>query len=156
MKKVKAFTVIFVCLFAVSYFANASGFRSGIRDYQIEVIDNIEMEKSVEKVWNITYSGSEIPVTVTKRNCNNGYVYLVRTSYFEVCYSCKPKGFGTGKLKNSWRCVPLEINGVVLNDEEIRNQRVLSPQQVNDEMALELIASYLPDLLNDQYAHLLN
>jgi hypothetical protein len=38
----------------------------------------------------------------------------------------------------------------------MKNQQIITPNKVDDEKALGLIASYLPDLLNDGYTHLLN
>ncbi len=156
MKKFETFSLFLVFFFVISYLASAADFQGNSRKYQIKAIEIPDMELSVEKVWNITYDGCETPVTVKKRNLDDGAVYLVSTEYFEVCYSCNQKGFGTGKIKNSWRCIPLEINEAVINSGAVNQQKVITPHPVDDATALDLIASYLPDLLNDQYAHLLN
>ena len=156
MKKLNVFSLFVVCCFVVSYFTSAANVQKSLKNYEIKVIENPAPEQSVEKVWSINYTNCETPVTVSKRNINDGAVYLVSTNFFEVCYACKSNGFGTGKIKNSWRCVPLEINEAVINSDEVRKQQIITPNQVNDETALDLIASYLPNLLNDQYAHLLN
>ena len=50
----------------------------------------------------------------------------------------------------------MQISEAVINQNEIKKQQVILPGQVDDETALGLIASYLPNLLNDDYKHLLN
>ncbi len=81
---------------------------------------------------------------------------MVRNDFFEVCYAITSKGFGAKKVRTSWSTVPRQINSVVLNKEQLKRQEVISPNKVNDETALGLIANFLPDLINDEYTHLLN
>ena len=156
MKKLMMFSAFVVCFLFVSVYVNATGYRTGFNDYEIEEVENLNLGKSVEKVWTLTYSGSESPVTVIKRNTSDGAVYVVNSKFFEVCYASSSKGFGTRMLKKSWSSVPPQINDVVINPEEIKKQQIITPNKIDDGQALGLIASYLPGLLNDQYTHLLN
>jgi hypothetical protein len=156
MKKLKVFTLVVVCFFIVSAQAGAVGFRTGFNNYQITEVDNLNLGKSVEKVWNLTYEGSQNPITVVKRHTGEGTVYIVNSKFFEVCYASTSKGFGTRTVKKAWSSVPGQINGAVINAEELKKQQILTPQKVDDEKALGLIASYLPNLLNEEYTHLLN
>lgn len=156
MKKLKMFSAFVVCFLFVSVYADATGYRTGFNDYEIEEVENLNLGKSVEKVWNLTYKGSENPVTVLKRNTSDGAVYVVNSKFFEVCYASTSKGFGTRSLKRSWSSVPSQINEVVINPEEMKKQQIITPKKIDDGQALGLIASYLPGLLNDQYTHLLN
>jgi hypothetical protein len=156
MKKSLMFSAFVVCFLFVSVHVNATGYRTGFSDYEIEEVENLNLDKSVEKVWTLTYNGGENPVTVLKRNTPDGAVYVVNSKFFEVCYASTSKGFGTRTLKKSWSTVPPQLNDVVINPEEISNQQIISPNKIDDGQALGLIASYLPGLLNDQYTHLLN
>ncbi len=156
MKKLKMLSVFVICFLAVSVSVNATGFRTGFNDYAIEEVENLNLGKSVEKVWNLTYNSSGKPVTVVKRNTSDGAVYIVNSKFFEVCYASTSKGFGTKTVKKSWSSVPAQINDVVVNPEEWKKQQVITPQKVDDDKALGLIASYLPNLLNENYTHLLN
>lgn len=156
MKNFKLISVFVVSLFFVTAYAGAAEILKGFNNYQIEVVDNIHLGKSVEKVWSLKYEGSEVPVTVIKRTTMEGTFYVVNSKYFEVCYLSSSNGFGVRTVKKSWSSVPRQINSVVLNPEELKNQKILTPSKVDDDKALGLIASYLPNLLNDQYTHLLN
>lgn len=156
MKKFKVITVFVVCFFIASAYAGAVETNKGIRNYEIESVENVQMGKSVEKVWTLTYEKSENPVTVIKRSTLDGTYYVVNSKYFEVCYLASSNGFGTRLVKKAWSNVPRQINYAVLNAEEIKRQQTLTPYKVDDEIALGLIASYLPGLLNEQYEHLLN
>ena len=110
----------------------------------------------VAKVWKLTYNEGAKPITVSKRVIQDGSVFIVQSDYFEVCYASTPKGFGTRSMKKAWGCVPSELTHVVLNPDEIKKQQVILPNSVDDATALGLIASYLPNILNENYKHLLN
>jgi uncharacterized membrane protein YvbJ len=111
--------------------------------------------KSVEKVWTISYSELEKPITIVLRTVANGKEYVVRSEFFEVIYVSDKAGFGVKKIYAPLKEVPTKINSSVLNKQQIQNQKILTPNEVSDAYALSLIASYLPDLLNDGYKHLI-
>ena len=156
MKKVSLFSMIVACFLLVTNFANATGSRTEFKDYSITSMDDLVMGKKVEAVWTISYSSDEKPVTVVKRNTIDGTEYVVHSQFFEVSYVATAEGFGTKQVRNSWRNVPKKINNAVISQDEFMRQQVITPNQVDDEKALGLIASYLPDLINDGYTHLLN
>lgn len=154
MKKLVTLSVIFVML--VSLTAQASGTRSEFNSYEIESLEDLYMGKKIAAIWTLSYSSDENPVTVVKRNTIEGAEYVVHSRFFEVCYASTNKGFGTKEVRKAWRNVPKKISSAVLSTEEMKRQEIITPNQVDDERALGLIASYLPDLLNSGYTHLLN
>ncbi|RIH64229.1 hypothetical protein D1164_02560 [Mariniphaga sediminis] len=156
MKKLNVLSLFVLCCLFLPALANAIDFSTKIINYEIEAVENVTPDKSVEKVWNLTYEGSDKPVTVVKRSTAKGVVYIATTSFFEVCYGCSQKGFGVRPIKKTWSTVPTEINDAVLNADEVKRQEVITPQKIDDEKALGLIANYLPNLLNGNYKHLLN
>ena len=156
MKKLSVLASVLICLVFVSVNALATGFRSEFKDYKIKTIDDVNVGKDVKAIWSISYSNNETPVTVIKRKTQDGAEYAVYSKYFEVSYLSSAKGFGTKLLKKSKSSVPAKINNAIINMKELKKQEILTPNSVNDEQALELIASYLPFLLNEGYTHLLN
>jgi hypothetical protein len=156
MKKLSLFGVLLMSLFTVFSNAEALEIRKGFSKFEIEAVENLNLEKNVEKVWNIKYEGSENGVKVMKRVTSDGTAYVVNSQFFEVTYLSSAKGFGTRTVKKSWSTVPAQINMAVLNADELKKQQIITKSKVDDEMALGLIASYLPDLLNENYLHLLN
>ena len=110
----------------------------------------------MKAVWQISYSQEEVPVTVVKHKTLEGTEYVVQSEHFAVCYAVTPDGFGAKQVRSKWCTVPKKINKAVINQEELARQQIISPTSVDDDTALGLIASYLPDLLNDGYTHLLN
>ncbi len=156
MKNLKVISVFIACFFIATVYAGAVEINKGVRNYEIEAVDNAQLGMDVEKVWNLTYEGSENHITVTKRSTSGETFYIVNSSHFEVCYLSSSKGFGARTVKKAWSNVPRQINSVVLNAEELKRQQTLSPGRIDDEKALGLIASYLPGLINEQYVHLLN
>lgn len=156
MKKLSLLSVLVLCLFVVSISANATGLRTEFNTYEISTVDDLYMGKSVKAIWTVKYSNEEVPVTVVKRKTTEGCEYVVYSKFFEVSYACTSDGFGTKELRRSWSNVPRKINKAVISQEELKRQQVITPNKVDDEKALGLIACYLPDLINDGYTHLLN
>jgi len=156
MKKLNVLAAVLVCLVLSSGLAMATGLRTEFKDYDIKAVDDLFVGKNVKAIWTLSYSNAETPVTVVKRKTFEGTEYVVHSKYFEVCYLSSTNGFGTKMLRNSWRNVPKKINNAVINQKEFEKQEIITPNKVNDERALGLIASYLPFLINDGYTHLLN
>lgn len=146
--------VFFVLILSQSVLA--TGTRSEFGDYKITAVNDLFLGKEVKAVWKISYSSTEAPVTVVKRKTLEGTEYVVHSKYFEVCYLASTEGFGTKQVRNCCRNVPKKISLAVINQDQMKKQQIITPNQVNDETALGLIASYLPDLINDGYTHLLN
>lgn len=156
MKKVNLLSVLVLAILFVSLSSSASGVRSQFKSYEIEEVDNLFMGKSVKALWTVSYSSEEVPVTVVKRKTFDGIEYVVHSKHFQVSYALTAEGFGAKETRKAWSNVPKKISRAVINKEELERQRIITPNKVNDEKALGLIASYLPDLVNDGYTHLLN
>ena len=156
MKKVNYLALLLVVFFLSASLANATGVRNALKAYEIEPVADLHMGKQVKAIWTISYSQDEVPVTVVKRNTLEGTEYVVQSEYFAVSYLCNTDGFGAKETRKAWTDVPKKINRAVLNQDQLKKQRIITPNEVNDETALGLIASYLPDLINDGYTHVLN
>ncbi len=156
MKKLSYFAVLVMVLFLSASIANATGVRSALEDFTITPVNDLHLGKQVKAVWKISYSKDEVPVTVVKRKTLEGTEYLVQSEYFAVCYVSTSDGFGAKQLRSKWCSVPKKINKAVINQQELAKQQIITPNNVDDKTALGLIASYLPDLINDGYTHILN
>lgn len=154
--KLKVLSVLAVCLLALTISVNATGLRSEFKAYEISEVNDLFVGKNVNAIWTLSYSEIETPVTVVKRKTMEGTEYVVRSKFFEVSYASSAAGFGAKEVRSSWSSVPKKISKAVLSQEEMKRQQILTPNKVDDEMALGLIASYLPDLINDGYTHILN
>ncbi|HYQ57214.1 MAG TPA: hypothetical protein VEP89_07680 [Draconibacterium sp.] len=156
MKKLNLLSVLVLALVLVGINAQATGTRTQFQSFEIDEVDNLYMGKSVKALWTVSYSNDEEPVTVVKRKTMDGVEYVVHSKFFEVSYALTDSGFGAKETRKAWGEVPREISRAVISQEELKNQKVITPNKVDDEKALGLIASYLPDLINDGYTHLLN
>ena len=156
MKKLSYLTVFLVAFLLTANFASATSNRSAFKEFEISRVDNIQLGKQVEAVWNLSYNHNEEPVTVVKRKSLEGTVYLVQSRHFAVSYVSNHFGFGVKETRKSWTNTPRKISRAVINQEEMANQEIITPNRVDDEKALSLIASFLPDLINDDYTHVLN
>ena len=156
MKKLSLVSFLVICLVVVSVSVHATGMRKEFRNFEISAVDDIFMNKKIQQVWTISYASNELPVTVVKRKTLEGVEYVVHSKYFDVSYASTADGFGAKEVRNSWRNVSKKISHAVLSGDELKRQQIITPNGVDDEKALGLIASYLPMLVNDNYTHLLN
>lgn len=106
--------------------------------------------------WSLKYAESENAFTITMTDNHGEKIYNVRSKFIEVAYVMNKKGFGARLVKTGKAQVEYQILEKILNMDELGKQKVISAEPVNNETALNLIASYLPDLINDNYKHLLN
>lgn len=153
-------TIISICALAAFYFAGTRVYAitpvsNETNKVEVTTVDDLHLGNSIEKLWKVSYSKEESPVTVALRNTAKGTEYVVRSKFFEVIYANDQHGFGIRKMPASLKEVPDVINSFVLNKQQLQQQKVLAPEKVSDEEALKLIVSYLPDLINENYRHLI-
>ena len=156
MKNLNYVTILVVGFLFVAISTSATDIRKEFKEYEITTVEDIHVGKNVKAIWTLSYSNDETPVTVVKRKTAEGIEYVVQSNHFAVSYVATVNGFGAKEVRSSWSSVPKKINNAVISKEELANQAIITPNQVNDECALGLIASYLPELINDGYTHLLN
>ncbi|MBC8005005.1 MAG: hypothetical protein H7X84_05995 [Verrucomicrobia bacterium] len=154
-KKILHFSVLAVFLFATSFVYAADPATEETNEVEITAVDDLHLGNSIEKLWKLSFSKQEMPVTVALRPLANGMEYVIRSEFFEVIYASDKNGFGVRKMHSSLKGVPDAINFSILNKQQMQQQRILTPHKVSDEIALGLITSYLPDLLNEGYRHLI-
>ena len=104
--------------------------------------------------WNLKYSESEHPINITMSENKGEKSYTVRSKFFEVAYVMNKNGFGARLIRGNHARVPDQILEKIINQEALINQKVISDAQIDNATALNLIASYLPDLINSNYKHL--
>ncbi len=156
MKYFSVITILFISMVFATNSAEANNSTTGFSKYEIVSVNDLHMGKSVKAIWTINYNNKDVPITVVKRKTIEGVEYMVQTNYFAVSYAATAEGFGAREARQSWSEVPRKINEAVICKKELANQEIITPNKVDDERALELIASYLPDLINEGYKHILN
>lgn len=114
-------------------------------------------ENSVNSLaWNLKYSESENAISITMSEKDGEKEYTVRSKFFEVAYVVNKNGFGARMVKAGKTTVPVQILDQIINKDALNNQKIISEGQIDNATALNLIASYLPDLINDNYKHLVH
>ena len=104
--------------------------------------------------WNLKYAAAENGFRITVLENNGEKVYTVRNKFFEVAYVLNKNGFGARMIRPGKAQVPNKILDQVINQNGLDQQKVISTETITNETALNLIASYLPDLINDNYKQL--
>lgn len=146
--------VLFVTVFSTSVWAgNEGSFNS---NFKISPDLNFSPTSDYQKSWEIAYGESVSPVHVFLKETKKGQEYIVRTKYFEVKYVNGAQGFGVKMLNGSESTVSASLNTAVLNQAQLTNQKCISGEAIASEKVLDMIASYLPDLINEQYSSILN
>ena len=147
--RVSLIFVFFMMICQVSVSGNVAAAPE--ESFSITSVDN-----SVNSsIWNLKYSESENSFKITMTENNGEKEYTVRSKFFEVAYVLNKNGFGARLIRGNKTQVPVQILEKIINQEALKNQKVISDAYTNNETALNLIASYLPDLINDNYKHLL-
>ena len=155
--KNKLFTAIaIVLLCVVSSVTQASDIDRVFNDYDIVAVSSNNLENGVDKAWVLSYDNNESQISITLHQNKRSKYFVVRGESFEIAYECCKKGFGATYVKSSYSEVPFVLTSSVINESELNKQRILTSEQITDEKAVELIAAYLPDLVNPSYKHLLN
>ena len=149
-------SVMFVALVLVVTNSYASSGEAFIDNYKISSEEVVVPGKDVAKSWNIVYGDSGRPVKVFLKQTKSGDEYIVRSGYFEVKYVNGTKGFGVREVKGSEQLVPTDLNYKVLSSVNLNSQKIISGSKIADDQVLEMIASYLPELINDQFKNILN
>lgn len=150
---VQVMLVVFT-LISINVWAGNEG--SSNSSYKISPDLNFTPASGFQKSWEIAYGESKTPVRVFLKETKKGQEYLVRTSYFEVKYVNGSQGFGVRMIYGAESTVNTSLNAAVLNSAQVSSQKCISTEAIANDKALEMIASYLPDLINEQYNSILN
>lgn len=157
MKKKNLFVQLMLVVFtmiSISVWAgNEESFNS---NYKISPDQNFVPTSDFQKGWEIAYGESKTAVHVFMKETKKGHEYLVRTKYFEVKYINGSNGFGVRMINGSESTVSESLNEAVINQTALNSQKCISKEAVGNDQVLEMIASYLPDLINEQYNSILN
>lgn len=145
---VMIFIITFVSIFAVN--SNKTMAITGESFTITKAINSTNVT-----TWNLNYSeaGSGFKILFSEKNGTKQFT--VRSKFFEVAYVMNKNGFGARMVKGSDAQVPSQILSPILNEKALNNQRVITAEPLDNETALQLIASYLPDLINNNYKYLL-
>lgn len=157
MKTTRIFlSLVLVALTSLATNSYASANEAFNDDYKISAIDVADQNADVAQCWDIVYGDSSRAVKVFLRQTKKGDEYIVRTNYFEVKYVNGAKGFGVREVSGSEVRIPADLNSKVLNLTNFNGQKIISATKIAQDQVLETIASFLPELINDQYKTILN
>ena len=155
--KNKFFTGITIFVLSVAAMAVCAAETSRtFDDHDIVRVNDRDLETGAEKAWVLSYDDNESSIVISLYQTKRCKYYVVRSEHFEIAYVCGKKGFGASHVKSEFSRVPYELTSKVINDSELDRQKILTQSQPSDEKVLELIAAYLPDLVNPSYKYLLN
>jgi hypothetical protein len=148
-----AIMALVISLFSNTTFATGNGNSNDLNDFKITAVDNLGTSHT--NVWNLAYSNSDNHIKIIKSEKKGTTEYIVRGQFLEVRYISSKKGFGARLIKESEAQVPNAIRDNVINMDAVKHQRIISSTPVDDQTALSLIAAYLPELVNNNYKHIL-
>jgi hypothetical protein len=150
---VQVMLVVFTLISINVWAGNEGSFNS---TYKISPDLNYSPSAGFQKSWEIAYGESKTPVHVFMKETKKGQEYVVRTKYFEVKYVNGAQGFGVRMVSGAESTVSESLNAAVLNQTQLTSQKCISSEAIGSDKVLEMIASYLPDLVNEQYNSILN
>ena len=137
----------FILIFQVTASANVSALQND--SFSITADNSLNATG-----WNLKYPTSDNGFKITMAENSGEKEFTVRNKFFEVVYVLNKNGFGARMVKPGKSLVPAQILDQILNMEALKQQKVISDPSIDNETALNLIASYLPDLMNTNYKQL--
>ena len=148
--QISSVALFFIAAMPVS----SSAVNFNFETYTIKAVDQAN-NSAMTKTWNLQYSETGNKVSIVLNEKNGEKEFVVKGQFVEVSYVLSKKGFGARYVKGSQSEVPAQILNNVMNSEKIAQQRIITVEQIDNETALNLIAGFLPDLLNENYKYLL-
>jgi len=147
--------IAILCLSMLTMNVNATSLKTDA--CTITPLETPSAEINATKAWSLKFDQKdEMKVTVQMVPTKNGIEYVVYTNYFEISYANGKNGFGAKKVKSTYSKVNENLTNMVLDQDKIANQQIITPNQVTESEALGLIANFLPSLLKNEYMNLLN
>ena len=112
-----------------------------------EAVNTIEVSGETLETYVIHYDHLSYPVYVGVLEGKKGNTYIVRTDGFEIAYVNKNGKFGVEYMPKKLATLDSEEVHLKIDRENFLNQRVITPNNPNDDKALKLIAAYLPQVM---------
>jgi len=153
MKRILLTTALIVafCLatFARKFVAEGQTY-SALGNYKIETADNpVILNGKTLKAFVISYTNSNMEVTVAFDKNRKGMNYYVLSDNLSVQYVCKDGYFGVTKLDKELEKDGFKTSDSALNRGEYFHQKVISTGGTCDLDNSKLIAAYFPMLINN-------
>ncbi|MFC0875751.1 hypothetical protein ACE01N_04110 [Saccharicrinis sp. FJH2] len=95
----------------------------------------------------IHYDNLSKPVYIGVYSVPNCKIFLVRTDDFEVAYACRDGIFGINYMPESLATLPAEKSKASIDRVNYLRQRVITQKKCTEKTQLNLIAQYLPDIM---------
>jgi len=148
------FTIALILAFCLSSFARkfvAEGQTySALGNYKLETADNtVNLNGKPLKAFVISYSNSNMEVTVAFEKVRRGMKYYVLSDNLCVQYVCNNGYFGVAKLDKGLENDGYKTSDSALNRGEYFHQKVISSSSNCDLENTKLIAAFYPMLLNN-------
>ncbi|MFB6340283.1 hypothetical protein ACE01N_04120 [Saccharicrinis sp. FJH2] len=148
----KFFGLAVLAISMFSFTASASALvgetNSDLGKYWLkEAVNVIEVSGEALETYVIHYDHLAYPVYVGVLESKKGNTYIVRTDGFEIAYVNKKGKFGVEYMPKKLATLDEEVVMSKIDREHFLNQRVITPNNPNDDKALKLIAAYLPQVM---------
>ena len=128
--------------------------NSYLGEFQIQELEPTLVHGQLMRTFEINYAKTDKTVMIFLEEGPNCRDYIVRSNNLEIKYVCKKSSFGVALLEYKQAKHNPDVNALFLSQKQFDCQQKLSDGRLPIPTALELIASYYPDLL--KYKRLLN
>ncbi len=158
MKRLFLVTLLIIAISSATFarkFVAEGKTWSAIGDYKIEMADNpVTLNGKELKAFIISYSNSNMEITVAFDKTRNGMKYYVLSGQLAIQYICKGGYFGVAKLGRELEKDGYKTSDSALNRGEYFHQKAITAGSACDLENSKLIAVYFPMLINN-YENLL-
>lgn len=107
------------------------------------------------KTYELNYANSGTPILIGVKKDKKCMDFIIRTSNFEVEYTCNKHMFGVKRISKQYQTIETEVINKMMDNSQFYCQRIISQEQKTEEELLGLIACYFPSLIKaDQLVQL--
>ncbi|MFB6317784.1 hypothetical protein [Saccharicrinis sp. FJH54] len=123
--------------------------NSELGKYYLKKAANPMVVKGEEvQTYVLHYDNLSKPVYIGVYNVPNCKIYLVRTDDFEVAYARRDGIFGINYMPESLATLPEKEVRANVNRVNYLKQRIITHKRCTEKTQLNLIAQYLPEVMN--------
>ncbi len=152
MKTIKVISATFLTALIVSFSAEANNKTNTENAYTIEAASNSSSTQSsklmaTDNKYTIYFETMDTPLQVRITEEKETKNFIVSSPDFEVMYQLKGNAFGVAYVLPEEASIPKEAMYEKLNRKAFLHQKVITQSPKSEKEYLQLIASYVPELM---------
>lgn len=151
MKTIKVISAVFLMTLFLSANSKAENKNAADKNYTIEAASSSSSSSSnyieTGNAYKIYFETLDSPMEVTVNEHSEGTDFIVKNNDFEVMYCLRGNVFGVSYLQEEYATVEKEKMYKKIDRKSFLHQKVITQNKKSEKEYIQLIASYVPELM---------